>query len=335
MTNWTKGKHSCGCEMDVRLKCVNHCGGHAIPPDQPATDSFQHMWELQAGQQRELGLDPEQMDDVERGRVITDIVAQAHEEVSELGRLSSAYKRHLLSRPRAEPAVVAEEVADVLKCAIAAAQTFGLAVDDVVTAFQRKTLTVSERSRQERTRLERETPILCFDLDDVICDLSPWRQELDGGIDVDAPPPDQLTEAERLKEQFYEGGRFRGMEPIPGAKEALVRFASEGFHIIIMTARPQWQYKRLYGDTLWWLRKHGIPFHRLLFNKDKVEAVYHHLVPAWPTIFVEDHERNIKALASVGIQVLVYDQEHNRGITETGSIRRVRNWADIERIVLE
>jgi len=318
----------------MRLKCVKHCGGHGIPPDQPASDAFGVMWDEQSGQQRELGLDPEHLDDVERGRVITDIVAQAHEEVSELGRLSSAYKRHLLSRPRTDPAMVAEEVADVLKCAIAAAQTFGLTSLDVVEAFSRKTMTVSERARQERVRLEQETPILCFDLDDVICDLSPWRQELDGGIDVDAPPADKLASAERLKEQFYEGGRFREMEPVPGAREALGRFTSEGFHIIIMTARPQWQYKRLYGDTVEWLLEHGIPFHRIMFNKDKVEAVYQHLVPGWPMFFVEDHERNIKALASVGIHVLVYNQKHNEGIQDTENTTRVYDWREIERIVL-
>jgi 5'(3')-deoxyribonucleotidase len=275
------------------------------------------------------------MDEIGRGRVITDIIAQAHEEVSELGRLSSAYKRHLLSRPRMETAVVAEEVVDVLKCAIAAAQTFGLDSSDVVDAFKRKTLAIQERVTQERIRLKCEIPLLCFDLDDVICDLSPWRAELDNWVDMDSPPADQLIASERFKEQFYEGGHFRNMNPVVGAKEALRKFAENGFFNIILTARPQWQYKRLYGDTVWWLKQHHIPYHRILFNKDKVEAVYHHLVPAWPHWFVEDHERNIRALAAVGIRVLVYDQPHNRGIKDTNSIRRVHNWDEIERIVLQ
>ena len=289
------------------------------------------LWGLQLEQQRDLGLDPCQLDDVERGRVITDLVVQLHEEVSELGRMVPTYKRHLLSRPGAVSAVVAEEVADVLKTVVALAQTHELSLGEVTDAFVRKTVAVRERSLQERVRLEKATPLLCFDLDDVICDLKPWRDEL-CGADFDAPPADKLVVVERLKEQFYKRGRFREMEPIHGAREAMERFASQGYQLVIITARPQWQYKRLYGDTVIWLREHGIPFHRVLFNKDKVEALYEHIAPAWPRWFVEDHERNAKALSAVGVDVLLYDQPHNQGFSAPG-VHRVCGWDDIADLI--
>ena len=102
-----------------------------------------------------------------------------------------------------------------------------------------------------------------------------------------------------------------------------------GYTLVIVTARPQWQYKRLYADTLEWLDKHGVPHDHILFNKDKLEAVHAHLAPAWPVAFIEDHERNAKALADAGVNVLLFDRPHNRDVVDGERIRRVSGWSAV------
>jgi uncharacterized HAD superfamily protein len=102
-----------------------------------------------------------------------------------------------------------------------------------------------------------------------------------------------------------------------------------GFKIVILTARPQWQYKRLYGDTIDWLERHNIPADFILFNKDKVEALHAHLAPAWPTLIVEDHPRNVSALSAAGVNVLLFNCRHNQEYQEPEGVSRVSDWSEV------
>lgn len=294
-------------------------------------DTLKRLWQLQAAQQRELGLAPDAMSDVERRHHMNELVVLLHEEATSIGLAAADYKRHLLRAREGDRASIAEEVADALKTLLIIAQLKGLTPEELAEAFERKTAVVARRAEGERLELQEATRLICVDLDDCVCNLEPWRHTLTGGIDVDAPPPDRLAAAEQLKDQFYRGGRFREMDVIPGAVEALRSVRAAGYTIVFVTARPQWQYKRLYADTIGWLRDHGVPYDLVLFNKDKVEAIHEHIVPAWPRAFVEDHERNARALAAVGVPVLLFNQEHNRHVPESEHIRRVMNWTDVLR----
>lgn len=290
-------------------------------------DRLSDIWKIQADQQRELGLDPAELSDVQRRRLADDLVIQLHEEATEIGRLSSAYKRHVLRSPRVAASAVADECADVLKTLVAAAQLYDVTPSELFEAFQRKTEAVAAKHRGELLALEHDTRVFCTDLDDVVCDLSPFRDEL-GLIGRDLTPSQKLSVNEKLKAEFYEGGRFREMEPIAGAAEALRFLSGVGFRIVVITARPQWQYKRLYADTICWLKEHEIPVDLLLFHRNKVEALYEHVVPAWPLAFVEDHERNARDLSGAGVNVILYDQPHNEGLALPG-VKRAFNWEEI------
>lgn len=299
--------------------------------EEKTTDRLTWLWETQAQQQRELGLEPSELGDIERRQTLGDLARLLHEEVTELGRLSPSYKRHLLRSPGASSSAVAEECVDVLKTVVAIAQLHGLTLDELVDAFATKTQVVRERAAAERLALAHDSKVLCIDLDDVVFDLGPFRDQLVAHDELHAPA--RLVASERTKAEFYEGGRFRDLEPIPGAPEALRLIHSAGYMIVAITARPQWQYKRLYGDTVHSLRKHGVPFDLVLFNKDKVEAMYEHVCPAWPVAFVEDMERNAKALAASGVRVLLYDQPHNQSVSAGPNILRVKDWQQITRLL--
>lgn len=297
-------------------------------------DMLGEMWTLQAAQQKDLGLDPRHMSDVERRRTTSDLVTLLHEETSDIGRLSGAHKRHLLSTPDMDKHNVGDAIADVLKVTLALAQLHNLDCGDVFEAFKRKTRVVRSKAEGERMRLTHNTKLLCVDMDDVIADLSGWGETLLKARGTAAHGKHTWDMLEAYKSEFYSDGRFRELPPVEGAPEALRLLKHHGFTIVIVTARPQWQYKRLYADTLDWLEREQVPHDHILFGKDKVELVHEHLSPAWPTAFIDDHELNAKSLAKAGIKVMLFDRPHNQGVSiDSDFVRRVTTWTEIVQIL--
>lgn len=291
--------------------------------------TLRELWKIQAQQQRELGMDPRHMNEVGRRNASAELVLSLHEEVVELQRITSHYKRHILNEQKADPGNVADEIADIMKLSISLAQLHGLDASKIEQAFHRKTNVVRAKAEGHRMELEAETRVLCCDLDDVLCDLSQWSQQLEM-FEGNAPKNGRtLQMMEAYKDEWYKSGRFRELPPIEGAGEALREIASWGWKIVVITARPQWQYKRLYADTLEWLQKHDMPHDLILFNKDKVEAIYEHIAPVWPVAFVEDHERNARHLSAAGVPVLLYDTPKNRHIEDGERLERVKSWPEI------
>jgi hypothetical protein len=292
------------------------------------SDRFDELWRLQEGHQIVLGLDPADLPEPTRRALSTELLALLHEEVTDMGRSVPTYKRHLLRLTDANPMDKAEHVADVLKTAIAWAQLNGLSDEQVVEAFRRKTAALISNVEGERVNLERGTPVLCVDLDDVVCDITDWR----GGLVKSrrgTTPAELLESEERYKDFHYSSGAFVDCPPIPGAVEALKAVRVAGYKIIFITARPQWQYKRLHADTVSWMRRHRVPYDLVLFNKDKCEALYQHVRPAWPRAFVEDHVRNATALAAIGVRVYLYDTAFNREMPPHPNVTRVHSWSDV------
>lgn len=292
-------------------------------------DRLDEMWRLQAEHQKALGLEPSEMPEATRRAACTEIVLQAHEEVTELGRVVPTYKRHVLDMPAVNPMDAAEEAADVMKCVITWAQLHGLTAEDVMVAFRRKTAVMRHRAESLSVEMARGMKLLCVDLDDVQCDISEWRAGVALARRGCSTGAEVQAAEEAFKDRWIAEGRFMDCPPIKGAPEALRRIKRAGFTIATVTARPQWQHKRLHADTVQWQAKHGIPCDLLLFNKDKCEALYNHIQPAWPVAFVEDHTRNAIALSGIGVRVLLFDQPHNRSMFSSPLVTRVFDWTDV------
>jgi hypothetical protein len=296
-------------------------------------EAFKEMWRIQLNSQLEMGLNPVQMTDRERDDEVKNMLIGLHEQATQLAAVSVNYKRHIL---RAKPIArtnVTERVADVVKYALAIAQMHRINPEEVLSAFYDKTRVVLDQARGERLALERDTPVIAVDIDDVLSDLAGFRDGLDALRGAD--PPRHHALLEEYRDEFHSSGRIRELPVVSGARDALLQFRAAGWRIVLITARPQWQYKRIYSDTLHWLDQHDIPRDLILFNKDKVEAVHRDLAPAWPRAFVEDHVRNALALASAGVQVLLYDREHNRNVPDDiPNVKRVRDWSEVIGLLL-
>jgi len=300
-------------------------------------DRFKSIWEIQCEQQKELRLDPDLFSDAERARVFGELIRQLYEECNDVSQLLPDYKRHVirLKSGKASGLVAAFELADVLKVVLAIAQLLGVSDRELYHAFLEKSMLISEKFASERIELAEHTKLIAVDLDDVIADLSDWRSELGIVNEWQTSPALRLEASESMKNEFYANGRFRDLEPVPGATDTLNELSAAGFKIAIITARPQWQYKRLHSDTVYWLRKWNVPYDLLIFNRNKVEAVYG-LAPAWPQFFIEDHPRNVVDLAEARINVLAFERPHNESqFVEGDCVKIVRSWQEIYRHCME
>jgi phosphoglycolate phosphatase-like HAD superfamily hydrolase len=300
--------------------------------------TFEEVWNMQAKQQDELGLSTSELNEPRFHAEMNALFVLLGEEAGDLARVVGTHKHHLLEARRFQRHDIPEAVADVLKTVLAISIMAGLSCEEVVQAIREKTAAISMKAQARSSFLSERSKVACFDLDDVVFDLSRLYERLGVGVDTTEPnDPKAARLVEALKNEFYASDGFRHIEPIEGAVETLQELRERGWKLVYVTARPQWQYKRLLLDTLHSLKKHNIPHDLLLFSRNKVEAICEHLAPAWPRFFVEDHERNALELARAGVNVLLFDTPWNQNVKTcahgSGSIARVMNWKNIQDVV--
>jgi len=297
------------------------------------TDQWNEMWQKQHDQQVAFNMDPKGMNAITKAQTAKDLALGLYEEAGELSQVVARYKAHILRCPPVEKVNVADGAADVLKYLISIAQLYGVTATELYEAFLRKSKVVDDRAKGERLELERDTKLIIVDVDNIIADLSGWQSKLNearGG----APMNDRTVQLlESLKEDFYRDGGFLDLPPIEGAAEGLKAISEAGWKIVLISARPYWQYKRVYGDTVEWLQKHGMTYDLILFNKDKAEAIYEFIFPARPAYFIEDREKHAKEVAAIGVPVLLLAWDYNKGIEDNKLITRVEDWPSIVKAV--
>jgi 5'(3')-deoxyribonucleotidase len=285
------------------------------------------LWEIQAASQLVIGVDHNAMSDVELRTANNDLLLLLNEEVAELQRSAGQYKKHVLDTAPRDKANTLFGVVDVVKTALSIAQLHGLDYEAFERAFLEKTRIVEGRCEGERRMME-GAHVLCVDMDEVISDMEGWYDHI-ALADHIAESSERDARREQLKHEWYISSRFRDAAPVLGAPEALQRVQSWGWRIVVVTARPQWQYKRLGADTTWWLDKWKVPHDLVLYGKDKVELIHQHLSPARPVAFIEDMERNIRALSAARVNTLLFDRHHNQNVERLPHVTRVYDWSEI------
>jgi hypothetical protein len=289
-------------------------------------DMWQSMWERQKDQQVDLGLNPAEMTPQDKDRVMKDLVLLLNEETAELQRVVAHYKKHVLRERPIETSNVVEAGADVMKCLLAVMQLCGVNDHELYDSFMHKSEVVDDRARGERMELSVKTKVVVTDLDGCIATLGPWAKVASANGNAEK----MLLDLEKLKEDFYRRGGFLDLDPIEGAVEGIKKIREMGFKLVIITARPHWQYKRVYSDTMRWLQKHGVEYDLILFAKDKAEALFESVYPARPLFFVEDRPKHAVELASIGTRVMFFDngQHDSMGVTHD-LVTRVSSWPEI------
>lgn len=287
------------------------------------------IWQSQAEQQM-LWYNTENLTDEERSRICQELLLGLYEEAGELARYADVRRYHLLHRPASVKSNVIDQGVDVLKYLVSVLQLHGATAEEFAAAFKTKTRIVRDRWDQQHVELTHDTRLIITDLDGCVVDMAEFESHINGLRDRDDADPAEMTAAlEEVKERFYIHGGFQSLPPLPGAVDALRQIREFGYKLVIVTARPYWLYRRLYGDTMRWCDDNGVSYDAIIFGKDKAEVVTEQIHPARPTWFIEDRKKHCIELTDIGVPVLLYDTPRNRDMPDHPLVRRVMSWPDI------
>ena len=178
---------------------------------------------------------------------------------------------------------------------------------------------------------------LGIDLDGVVADFNhgwTWRYNRDFAHLIDEPltaghvvewdAPTILTHFDTMDEfwvwaETCAEGRsiFHGLDPYPGAVDALHRLRNAGHHLVILTTKPDFAI----SDTYHWLGRHDIPATEIHLLDDKTAVSC--------DIYLDDAAHNLEALVPARPEAVVcrYVQPWTGPIDGTVE---VHSWSDFE-----
>jgi 5'(3')-deoxyribonucleotidase len=118
---------------------------------------------------------------------------------------------------------------------------------------------------------------------------------------------------------------FEVVKPITGAPQAIRELSKAGIRIRIITHRlfVPYFHAQAASQTIMWLEKHGIPYRDLCLIEDKAAVS--------ANLYVEDTEKNIKAIQDVGRDVICFSNSTNRSFDAK---LRAENWSEAQEIIL-
>ncbi len=176
--------------------------------------------------------------------------------------------------------------------------------------------------------------IIGFDIDGVLTDelfpdgISVWHKEIDdyfGGVQQ-LQRSFQFTEAYGLEEAEVDRfmreraeSVFRKVPMREGAREVLTRLTELGFTVHLITARNS-EYQEV---TTQWLKRHGIPYHKLWLVKEKAPLCKELGI----RFFVDDHWDNCQSLLKEQIPVVMMNMPHNELLEVP--VPRVNTWDEV------
>ena len=220
-----------------------------------------------------------------------------------------------------------EEFVDSLKYLMGLGQVLGMSYSDIIDVYEAKSEVVEQKYNQARLFEElRNTEIIIFDIDGVINTYPnfylDWVYKKTGvryeNMD-DIKSKMDIETYEKIKEEYRLSGEKRNQPVQKETIEAMQRLADMGETIILYTARPVSRYKRIYSDTLHWLKKNNIPFKAIFWSDLKKEDVYK--LGLKIKFIVEDDADNAKFFNHEGYKVYLLDYDHNKYYNHNLTIR--------------
>lgn len=296
------------------------------------TDRLDELWALQEEQQR-LWYNAATMSAADRSDVSMELLLNAHKQLVDLQRVVVDHY-HLLKREHAPtPSAIVSPAADLAKILISLLQLGGVDAELFVMEFIRKTEVVKRKWAFEQDQLA-GTKILLCDIDGCI---GRWVDAFCAYLDALGVAYDRTNlnapDLEVHKAAFHDTGCFADL---PHDEDAVLvlngwrAVEKSKRRLILVTARPYRQYKRIYSDTLAWTKRIWLECDHILFESDKAEAV-RQVQPARIIAHIEDRGRHALEVANAGVKVLKLP---NEGAGSNEDVRHpniipVAGWAEI------
>jgi uncharacterized HAD superfamily protein len=220
-----------------------------------------------------------------------------------------------------------EEFIDSFKYLMGLAQALGIRWEDVEEVFKSKSEVVEQKYKQNKAFEElRNKEVVVFDIDGVI---NTYPQCFLEWVDQKYKKKHSTLEGMKRKigieqyEHFKEQYRLSGdkaNQPVNNKMVSFMRFLKEKKETIVLyTTRPVNRYKRIYSDTLKWLRKRKIPFDAIYWTDYQKEDFYK--LGLKIKYIVEDTYENSLLFSREGHKVYLVDSYYNKGPTNDLIVR--------------
>lgn len=208
---------------------------------------------------------------------------------------------------------VAEELVDIIFFAISAAYVNDISADELLAAANVKSVVVNERWRQEKQENQpwSDKGVIIVDLDGVLNEYpGPFVEYANSQLQIWDEwvswewlnKPENRGLLTQLKHGYRQSGIKRRLPPITANVQAVQELAAKGYDIVLMSTRPAKQYSNIYGDTLYWLKHHDVPFRKLWFVEDKELQIVIGNIRDRVVFAVDDDPDNVDKLRDLGIK---------------------------------
>ena len=275
--------------------------------------------------------------------IAKDFVLCANGELAELLNCFP-WKRHTKYKnfDTIRPAIL-EEIIDIFKYLLSFIIKMHFTPEEIIEEFMRKTEVVEQKFKQERL-LSMQRKIAVIDIDGIIADYPKSFVNFiheKTGYCYDVSQLNDLNIYEQigkvigmkkilqLKHEYRINGYKRDIPLVPGIKR-FMREIHKQYSILLMTARPFKEYKRMYADTLYFLRKNNIPFDIIVWDEKKGEKI----IKEFPNVsfVLDDSLQTVNAISRMcfdrKIKIFLLNRGYNQGKIDKG-IERVNSFSEI------
>ena len=289
--------------------------------------------------QEKYGRDPEQLTDEERLVLIKDYILHLHQELSSI-LSNTSYKMHRRPMEQLINPNIREEIIDTVKFTMGLWCLLGKDWSEFERMFRDKSEVVEWRYKQDKDteRLAQEA-VAVLDIDGVLAQYpGPMVDYMNGILKASFKDKEEIVKAvglleyEHLKDSYRTSGAKRSIPLIPGAKEFLDYLREKGLPIVLVSSRPYDKYLNILGDTLAWIKTHGLQFDAVYFDPEKTIKIAKRFPNA--RLFVDDNVNFISDICScykeqhpVKLDVFLFDPSY-KAKTPEGS-RLVGDFSEI------
>jgi len=251
------------------------------------------------------------------------------------------FKPHRAIKGKMVRSNMAEELMDVFKYWMCLCQVHGFSASDMIEEYHRKSNVVKQRYFQEKV-MSFDGKIAGIDIDGILGDyprsfVEFINEQLGTSFDYRNIRSYNIGEAlglspeesARLKHLYRETGQKRFIQVIEGAKQFLDELKYMGYIVVLLTSRPYKKYKRIYGDTQYWLAENKLHYDAILWDDMKGERLIQEFGRDRVEFFVDDVAEFANGISKFGMKCYLINRSYNLEVPIGENVRRMMSLKDI------
>ncbi|MFA5174615.1 MAG: dUTP diphosphatase [Candidatus Pacearchaeota archaeon] len=263
--------------------------------------------------------DPDNLSIEDKIKFTKEYILSIHRELGEVLN-TLPWKLHRKEDKPISEANLTEEIIDCFKFLLNLCIIWGIDDEKFITEFFRKTGVVKQRFQQEiLNTIKKNDKVCAIDLDDTLACTDEYFTKLyNEQKGTNYKNRDEIKEKEdtlvyeNFKHWYRESGEKINIPLKKGAKELTDHLKKIGFKIVIISARPNDVYNRIFPDTLEWLNKNEIQYDALYFEKNKHLKILNQL--PFLSFLIEDNAEYAKQIANLNYTVFLLNEKGDKEI---------------------